>query len=79
MSVLPPRMEMHDLHREILKNDPRQADDLSTVESPLGWSAYGAQTDSALIFFVSSRFLGYPLSILASETRCWDTPCRPSM
>jgi ankyrin repeat protein len=42
---------MHDLLREILQNDPRQANDLTTGESPLGWSVYGRQTESALILF----------------------------
>jgi ankyrin repeat protein len=42
---------MHDRLREILQNDPRQANDLSTGESPLGWSIYGQQTESALILF----------------------------
>jgi len=42
---------MHDRLREILQNDPRQANDLTTGESPLGWSAYGQQTESALILF----------------------------
>jgi ankyrin repeat protein len=42
---------MHDRLREILQNDPRQANDLTTGESPLGWSVYGRQTESALILF----------------------------
>ena len=42
---------MHDRLREILQNDPRQANDLTTGESPLGWSAYGMQTESARILF----------------------------
>ncbi|HEY6249662.1 MAG TPA: ankyrin repeat domain-containing protein [Candidatus Angelobacter sp.] len=42
---------MHDRLREILQNDPCQANDLTTGESPLGWSVYGRQTESALILF----------------------------
>jgi len=42
---------MHDRLREILQRDPRQANDLTTGESPLGWSAYGQQTESALTLF----------------------------
>lgn len=42
---------MHDRLREILQNDPRQSNDLTTGESPLGWSAYGQQAESALILF----------------------------
>ncbi len=42
---------MHDRLREILHKDPRQANDLTTGESPLGWSAYGQQTESAAILF----------------------------
>jgi Ankyrin repeat len=42
---------MHDRLRGILESDPRQANDLTTGESPLGWSAYGAQAESARILF----------------------------
>ena len=42
---------MHDRLREILQSDPQQANDLTTGESPLGWSVYGAQTESARILF----------------------------
>jgi ankyrin repeat protein len=42
---------MHDLLLRILKNDPEKANDLSTGESPLGWSVYGAQPESAKILF----------------------------
>ena len=42
---------MHDRLREILQRDPCQANDLTTGESPLGWSAYGQQTESALTLF----------------------------
>lgn len=40
---------MHDRLREILKQDPAQANDLQTGVSPLGWSAYGNQPESARI------------------------------
>jgi hypothetical protein len=42
---------MHDRLRKILQNDPRQVNDLTTGESPLGWSSYGQQAESALILF----------------------------
>jgi hypothetical protein len=42
---------IYDRLREILQNDPRQANDLTTGESPLGWCAYGAKTESAVILF----------------------------
>jgi ankyrin repeat protein len=42
---------MHDRLRQILEEDPRQANDLSTGESPLGWSIYGRQPASATILF----------------------------
>lgn len=51
---------MHDRLREILQNDPRQANDLTTGESPLGWSAYGAQTESALILFQHGALVDRP-------------------
>jgi len=42
---------MHDRLRQILSDDPALANDLSTGESPLGWSVYGAQPESARILF----------------------------
>jgi ankyrin repeat protein len=38
---------MHDRLREILERDPAQANDLQTGLSPLGWSVYGTQPESA--------------------------------
>jgi ankyrin repeat protein len=38
---------MHDRLREILQRDPAQANDLQTGLSPLGWSVYGNQPESA--------------------------------
>ena len=42
---------MHDTLRQILKSDRKNANDLTTGESPLGWSAYGQQPKSAEILF----------------------------
>ncbi len=42
---------MHDRLRHILAENPALANDLSTGESPLGWSVYGAQPESAKILF----------------------------
>jgi ankyrin repeat protein len=42
---------MHERLREILKQDPGRANDLTTGNSPLGWSVYGAQPVSATILF----------------------------
>jgi hypothetical protein len=42
---------MHERLEEILRLDPKLANDLTTGESPLGWSAYGAQPESARILF----------------------------
>jgi hypothetical protein len=40
---------MNDRLRQILASHPKDADDLQTVNSPLGWSAYGHQPESAKI------------------------------
>jgi Ankyrin repeats (3 copies) len=45
---------MHD-RLEILNNDPQQVSDLSTGESPLGWSVYGMQPELARILFAHVR------------------------
>src|SRR6266576_31000 len=63
---------MHDRLREILQNDSRQANDLSTGESPLGWSIYGQQTESALILFQYGALADRPLW---SQARPWPTSC----
>lgn len=42
---------MHERLREILRQDPGQVNDLTTGNSPLGWSVYGAQPVSAEILF----------------------------
>ena len=42
---------MHDQLQQILKSDPRNANDLTTGNSPLGWAAYGHQPGSATILF----------------------------
>src|ERR1035438_1974547 len=42
---------MHDTLRQILQSDRKNANDLTTDESPLGWSAYGQQPKSAEILF----------------------------
>jgi ankyrin repeat protein len=42
---------MHDQLQQILEADPAQANDLTTSNSPLGWSVYGRQPKSATILF----------------------------
>lgn len=42
---------MRDRLRQILADDAAMANDLSTGETPLGWSVYGAQPESARILF----------------------------
>lgn len=42
---------MHERLRETLEQDPSQANDLTTGNSPLGWAVYGAQPLSATILF----------------------------
>jgi ankyrin repeat protein len=42
---------LHDRLCQILQDDPAQANDLTTGESPLGWSVYGNQPLSATILF----------------------------
>lgn len=42
---------VHDRLREILEDDPEQANDLTNGESPIGWSIYGQQGESARILF----------------------------
>lgn len=42
---------MHDRLEQILNCDPKLANDLTTGESPLGWSVYGRQPESARILF----------------------------
>ena len=40
---------MHDRLRELLERDRQQANDLQTGISPIGWSVYGGQAESARI------------------------------
>ena len=40
---------LHDQLEQILQSDPAQANDLTTGNSPLGWSVYGRQPKSATI------------------------------
>ena len=51
---------MHDRLREILEGDSRLANDLTTGESPLGWSVYGAQVDSSWILFQHGALVDRP-------------------
>jgi ankyrin repeat protein len=44
---------MHELLREMLRRTPELADDLSTGLSPLGWSAYGDEPESARILIAA--------------------------
>jgi hypothetical protein len=58
---------LHDRLREILHADPKQANDLTTGESPLGWSAYGAQPESARILFRHGAIADRP----PYDSRAW--------
>ena len=58
---------LHDRLEEILRSDPAQANDLTTGESPLGWSAYGAQTESARILFRHGAIANRP----PYDSRAW--------
>lgn len=51
---------MHDRLREILGQDPSQANDLTTGNSPLGWSVYGGQPVSATILFEHGAVVDRP-------------------
>jgi hypothetical protein len=42
---------MYDRLEQVLKNDPGNANDLTTGNSPLGWAVYGQQPRSAAILF----------------------------
>jgi ankyrin repeat protein len=42
---------MHDQLQRILEDDPTNANDLTTGNSPLGWAAFGHQAKSATILF----------------------------
>ena len=42
---------MHDRLEQILKSDPANANDLTSGNSPLGWSVFGQQPKSATILF----------------------------
>jgi ankyrin repeat protein len=42
---------MYEQLERILKNDPAMANDLTSGNSPLGWSVYGQQTKSATMLF----------------------------
>jgi ankyrin repeat protein len=50
----------HDRLRQILRDDPGQANDLTTGESPLGWSIYGRQPASASILFEHGAIVDRP-------------------
>jgi cytohesin len=51
---------MHDRLRELLGQDPRQANDLQTGISPIGWSAYGGQAESARILLAHGAVIDRP-------------------
>jgi len=51
---------MHDPLREILKLDPKKANDLRTGLSPLGWSTYGNQPQCAEILFEHGAVVNSP-------------------
>ena len=51
---------MHDQLRKIMSADPSLANDLTTGESPLGWSVYGAQPVSAEILFEHGAIVDRP-------------------
>ena len=51
---------LHDQLEQILLNEPAQANDLTTGNSPLGWAAYGHQPRSAEILFQHGAFADRP-------------------
>jgi ankyrin repeat protein len=51
---------MHDRLRELLERDPLQANDLQTGVSPMGWSVYGGQAESARILLKHGAVVDRP-------------------
>jgi ankyrin repeat protein len=51
---------MHDQLQQILERDPARANDLTTGNSPLGWSAFGHQPKSATILFAHGAIADRP-------------------
>jgi ankyrin repeat protein len=51
---------MYDCLREILQREPALANDLSTGNSPIGWSAYGGHLESASILLDHGAILDRP-------------------
>lgn len=51
---------LHDQLREILTREPALSNDLTTGESPLGWSVYGAQPVSTEILFEHGAIVDRP-------------------
>jgi ankyrin repeat protein len=51
---------MHEELRQILNRDPANANDLSTGNSPLGWSVYGREAKSATILFEYGAIVDRP-------------------
>ena len=51
---------MHDKLQQILESDRKSANDLTTGESPLGWSAYGHQPESAKILLKHGAVADFP-------------------
>jgi len=51
---------MHDRLRELLEGDPEQANDLQTGISPIGWSVYGDQEESARILLAHGAAVDRP-------------------
>ncbi len=61
---------LHDRLREILLRDPAQANDLRTGISPLGWSVYGQQPESARILIAH----GAVLDRAPYDVEAWGPP-----
>lgn len=51
---------MHDRLRELLERDREQANDLRTGVSPIGWSVYGGQEESARILLAYGAVVDRP-------------------
>ena len=51
---------LHDQLEQILERNPDDANDLTTGESPLGWSVYGRQPRSAMILFQYGAIVDRP-------------------
>jgi ankyrin repeat protein len=62
---------MHDQLEQVLKDDPADANDLTSGNSPLGWTVYGQQLKSATILFQYGAFADRP----PYDSYVWGPAC----